>query len=1579
MSKTITTEQLNANTSVYSVDDYRHMVNYESGTNKGYVRFTKASDGKLKIEKFNNKIDVPLSWRSNVSAAHNKAVREKFLSAMGNDLRYMGDAANTIRNTILAPKNPDGDVASPGKALSRREVKNALELFDAEFNTGSGRTRILKNFMEHAKIECGFHGSDDEFARDYLKTKDIGVDHRLTEYITSKEGDEANALPQHLRMVKSEAEFRNLLRLLGNLVDNAKQRISVETTLKSVATALAKDGGEYGTRFTDDDEGKVRAALVKLLEKADMTDVDLGFGTKNTALEMFIKNVVPVLVKECAANIKDLPKKDDAAIASVLDADLNIDRVFSLAKDFIEGAKKAVEDTKDAPKEGASADAVDKYIAGMKQIFETQMATVKKVAVFSKAREVFVLNMNGGKQTNLDLAKEVGSLTPEFLKEAKLDIYTATFLKDHFARSVDAEVKNEGDFMKKANDVMEHVKIAGQINFGERWQTNPDAKTLADVRLKAGGNVQSFIGEMGRRVAEIVNDKKGGLPLYEKLMSLTLTAILNEKIRNAAGSNGLARIHIDAESFADVETRLRRTVDAYCAFRDDKGAVIVEKAVDAFRRQLDRLKDKNNISQQAYNTLLTDFQNRMKTAFNNAVTRFLSVAPRAADLDAAETKEADLTILVNALNEEKGAALADMRERIATMVLTRGFNQDVRKALITDMNERINECADKLKQDGVTTKFTTSDATMGEALKKLYYKVLADKCGSKAIAGQRIDNSFVDKIKSAFYSAAKDLVKNANRLAETVDKELKTMAGVAIADLFETRESRRNYKTDLSKKEYEAMQESLRADLILALKTRTDELKRTYLLNPEAYTKKNVGDFKAVGEIFDHVGKDGFYTQDSINRIFEDIIGARQSAVLAWITNPTGPDGKGTLEGDLIAGEMQRLAESTAGKAGEYAAKLPANERTNIVSAAVKAVLASAEKYAQSYSCGGKAAFMKRVSEEVQAIVDRRVETQAKFREQIVKDAAPFIANYVDALRTGKKDGAQVATDKLNSVLDEISRQKEPPAAKGFAFAFDGMLRKLVDDRTDMKMDEFLAYSAKVTAAYEKCIPAFNEALERSREEFKAAGATDDDLKFFDEKLAPVMRGNIETNLQKNIDAPNLSENAAAYGRVSAEGIARLMKIAIKEADMSNPTSLHAMLSEMGMKILYSDVDTDKATQEAVATWMKSPEVQKLVGELRRAKMTIVACGENSMCQAAKDARAKIDEFKNALRGAIMGLKTSLLETTFNTTQIAPAMNLFKIWLKQYDLPDIKVTSAQGDVIKLVEAAERHFNMRIAEMQRKIAFNPDTKEPLLSADYLKDFTSYLNRIGTQAMFSALSTKLINSRVDEIIAKPENTDLYNYKEQYGNDENANVRRYVMQQNASDLSIVIGDILYRTEQTMKEVVVSLEDMKRWEDVIQREFTSMVSDESVRLEQFHKFARSRIAMMTAIDIDTISGEAAIVNNVMNALKDYFNGEDIFHSTKLTASFIKKNKVDLPALVQYLTDMTRKTVRDTIKNLKERAMQNVQPGAAPYDLLPSVKELTKTFKNIAKSYVETTAEDKKLPHAAALKAIAKELKLKK
>ena len=1581
MSSKITQAQLDANNKTYAIDDYRQMVNYESGTNKGYVRFAKTSDGKLKLEKFNNKIDVPLSWRSNTSAAHNQAVREKFLAAMEHDLKYMGDAGTSIRKMILSPKKPGQNVEDPGKALSRRDVRDILERFDGQFNTGAGRISLLKNFMESAKLACGFKGTDDDFARDYLKTGDVGIDHRFTEYITSKEGEGVEALPQHQRMVKSETEFRQLLFRLENLVDDAKMRLQVETSLKSVAKAAAERGGDFGVQIDPDTEGKVRAALVKLLDKAGVGDVDLGFGKPKAALELFIKTVVPIIVREGVENLKDFADKNNPeSVASVLDADFNIDRIFNLAKEFIEGAKTAIEDTANDP-DPQDQNGFNGFVAAMKAQFAEQMKGINRLLVYNEARTVFTLSMDGGKVVNNNLAVEMGNMAPQFIREAKLDCYTAKFLKSHFAKTAGTVVEpKEGNFMEKARAVINNVKIAGQLNFGERIQQNPGENNLAKIKLKAECNVEGFLKEMGDRVARIVNAKRGGLPLYEKLMGQTLPAILNQKIRNAVESNGVARVHIDSAGFDEVETRIKRTVDAYCDFRDDKADAIAEKSVAAFRRQLDRLMKKGNIDQQTYNTFLTDFQSRIKGAFKAAVNRFFDRPPRSADLNADETYAESMTFLTNAFNEEKSALLAEMRERIAVTVVTRGFGVDVRNALIGEIDQRIDECAAKLKENKIAPKFTVDDVTMNDALKRLYYKVLAEQCEKSKIAGKYVTDGLVNKVKDAFYSAAKKLVSGANKLADVLDGEMKIMAGVASESFFNKSPDRAKYKNDLPKKEYDAMQTSLQSDLLVALQTKMDALKRMYLLTPEAYKKKDIDEFKAASEIFDHVGKDGVYTKDSIARIYSDILDDRFTSVMAWIYNPTGPEGKSTFETDLIAGEKLRLAKDPADKSKDAlkdaAASLPKNELHNIVERAVKEVLAWAEKYAYSYASGGRTAFIKRINDEVRALVDKHVEAHAKFRAQFVKDATPYLAKYVDTLRTDKKDGIQVATDKMNEVLDNISRQKEPPAIKGFALAFDGMLNDLVNKRVDMKMEEFLAYSKKVSDAYEKCIPAFNETLAAGLGELKAAGATDEDIKFFEEKLAPVVRNKIETFLQKSIDSPKLGENAPVFGRLEAESCIRMMKAAIEEADTAKHTSLYGMLSDIGLKTLFGDVDTENATKKAVATWMKSPEVQKLAVELRRAKMTITAYGEDSPSQEVTDAKAKVAEFLKELRTAIMGLKTAVLEDNFNKDQVAPAMSLFKVWLKQYNLPNLMVSLNDEGNCTLEQAAMNHFTKRVVEMQKKLADDPETKEPLLSAAYLDDFVKYLNTIGRSAMFRSIESRMVNARVKEMLDRPENADVYNYTQQFGDDSNAVLRQEVTAQNTSDLQGRILNILDRTRRVMKGVVVSLEDMNRWGDVIEREFNNMIADESDSFARFHRYARSRMTMMMSIDVNMVSGPATVGNLVEDALKDFFGGKDILNETVITPKFLQKKDFSVVDLMNHIKATAVDAVNESVKNLKERAMKSVKPGDR-LDPLPDVKGLRDMVKDVVRNTIRAIASmnGKGGPYAANFKLVANEL----
>ena len=384
---------------------------------------------------------------------------------------------------------------------------------------------------------------------------------------------------------------------------------------------------------------------------------------------------------------------------------------------------------------------------------------------------------------------------------------------------------------------------------------------------------------------------------------------------------------------------------------------------------------------------------------------------------------------------------------------------------------------------------------------------------------------------------------------------------------------------------------------------------------------------------------------------------------------------------------------------------------------------------------------------------------------------------------TETKSGRQVAEEKMLQVLDSISREKEVPKAKGFATAFDGMLKKLVDEKIDMKMDAFLVYSKKVTSAYEKCMPVFTEAVMKfAREKLLPTkiGADEADIAFLQNKLLPVLREKFEEEIQKSgekYDDPYNGPNAIALSELKAESFIDDMVFSIGNMNLANSESdgLLMTLDKVGLMSLFSADDaTIGAMHKTIATWTGNEGVKKLMSETRQAEMTLVAYGKDSQRAEAAAARTKIAEFQNALRAALLGIKTEVLEKNFKINEVAPAFDIFKLWLKQYELPDLTVYTLDAGKISLEKAAENHFKERIAKVQ-KIAENPDSAEPLLSAAYLKEFTGYLNKLGRNVILTDFQEKLLNEKIHKVIDDPSNADVYNVRVQLGEADEAQIRR------------------------------------------------------------------------------------------------------------------------------------------------------------------------------------------------------------
>ncbi len=1564
MSKNITAAQLDANQSIYKIDDYRKMVNYESGTNKGYVRFTTASDGKLKIEKFNNKIDVPLSWRSNVSAAHNKSVRAKFLSAIESDLRFMGEAGEKIKDMILRPKNANGQIEA-GKALSRRELKAIFEKFDSEFNNGFGRMKIVENFFKDAMARCGFIGSKDDFIAKYLKPSMKGIDITKQLYFETDEANAANPDPTK-RMKMGETEFRAYLVQLDNLVATAKLRVDAEKACKDVARGIAANAANFGGEVPEADVGKVRAALKGILKDEGVEAVDLGFGTAGSTLELFISNVLPVMVRQAAENIRDFADNNNpASVEEVLEGDLSIDKIVDAAKRFIEGANKVLDEKVEVPQD---RDEIDRKMNAVKATIAFQQATQKRLAVFGAAREAIVYNVNlkqaeGGKA----LAQGVVALTETYIKEANLANYTTKFLLDNYAKGASDLPQHEANFEQKAKEHINQLVVAGQLNYGERWATGV-IPGMNIPQLKAGGNVQKFLKAMSDGAIDIANEERGGLPMVDNLLKRTVPNILNQKIGNSLASKGAMRLHIDEASYPDALNAMRLAAKAYKKFFHDSEQLLVGKALTSFRTQLDRLLKKGNITADEYNTLYADYKTRIDSALSRAVERFYGKTPLAKSESDDKAIKAGAKILETLFSEEKDAVTSEMRQRISSIALANAYGGEERRKLL-DVKAHVDACRDSLAQAGVKLTADFGDGELTVALNKLYWKVLEKKIEGKKLGHHQIGTNFNDSVQSAFVSAAKDLVNGVNGLCTKLDERLRVYMEDALNAALKP-ETMETYKKEFGKDGVKTLAKSVADGVLLSYKGKTDEIKRNFLANPETYTKKSANVEKIVLSFFDLPGIDKLYSKENVSYVFESVLDERTFAVLSWIYNPTGPEGKSTLAADLAAGEKTRVLADDS-KVKNYASAMPANELANIVNQAVKEVLAHAEKFAIMYATGGRKEFMERINKEIQAIVDKHVESHAKFREAFVKDALPILEKYDDALRTETHRGKDVATAKMNEVLNAISRDKEPPKVKGFATAFDGMLKKMLEDKVDMEVSEFMVYSKKVTDAYEKCMPAFEAKIREMHGKLKEAGATDDDIRHLEEKLMPVLRQDMETQILNHLDDYTRKDIAVPLAENWADTQVNAMVHKLNDMNLTTHIGLLMVFNDIGMKELLTGSDAvENATKEALATALKSPDAQKIVADARKAAMTEVAYGANTTSAEPKAATEAQEAFRRFVRDTVLGVQKSVLEGEFNETQVEPAVKLFELWLEKYNLPDIHVSSEDIKQGTLKDAAVAHFKKRVVALQQEISEKGRASEPLLSANYIKGFVTYLNRIGRKAMYTAMESDLVSKRTKEIMASKSYLAAYELPPE-GDDG----LRDIVFLNVTGLQEHLVAAMKRAEAVLSNTVVSLEDMHRWSELITNEMDKQIADTGAVLDQYHQFAHSRSEMIGTIDLEFVSGDYAIDQYLGDALKDHFGGMDISDVKVVTPEFMKKHKTTVTDMVNHLKGIVKAGIDKQKAMLKAEATNNPKLGEIHFRF-PGTKQLEVMFRDVADSAVEAIAGQKKGDYVSFFHAVEKEVK---
>ena len=1443
MASNISIGQLNANKATYAVDDFRKMVNYETGTNKGYVRFSLGQNGKLTLEKFNNKVDVPLSWRSNTSREHNRAMREKFAAALGGDLKYAGALARTrIRDMVLSPANDEGKI-DLGKALSRRDIKAALEEFDKVFNTPGGRRSIMHNFFKAAMDEFGFRGDMETFKRDFMKLEKHGFDdaalNKFCEEVENADGKKS----LRERMVKSEVEFRTVLTQLEGLLGAAKMRVGVDNSLKDLARTALEKGDAFGLDIKNQGGGKLisdmRACLTNLLEMRGANDAG--------KLEVFLDKVLPFYVQDGVAKVRDFAGGDKAKEEEAIAANFDFEDLVNLAEEFIKGAAEAEKNP------AAAKPLTDGDYGVLHDTMEAFMDTKEVVDVNSHVAKTVIENAAIKSDYAKQLARDVTSMRKLFSSEASIDNFAARFVIKHFARGAENMLQKDVTTLDKVKEFVQRQLVpALQLQYGERW-------LAGNGRYSQTGGVQEFIKDITENIQDAVDTLEcGEKGLYELLFTYTLPNIINRHIDNAAIDGD--RLHFFGDG--DLQVSHSQIVVTGMAFRDfhnKKAAALMANAVDGFKKILARQQKKGNITPDQYTTLLSDFSSRMKAGFDRAIKRYFEGSPAPIRTDNILKNIAhEVQRMVQLFQEEKAAVISELSTRLNTAILSHSIGGGVEglkaKRELMDATKPVDEFMLTIPGRNPPLDRQLAGPALRRGLEKLYFQTVDKMLNDRKVGKKPVDDKFVSDVRAAFAKLALDYLAKAEKYSKKLDNVLrKKVIDIINAQIDGEGGPTMRDHAKLGKDERKTLVEALANDVMLSEQGRVGALKERFLEHPEIYGKESAE--TVVEREFDVD-----YTQQNLLKTMLRAAKERLFAVTAWISDK---DDQGhTFKENLLAGEKLRLQQANP--------KLSAAEIENIATPQVDAVMKRIIDFQLLYSVGGRDGFNARVKNDLATASDARMKAYTDFRTEFLKLAQASLDKY-SSLRKETLDA------RLAMVLKEASAQNPPPDAKITARAFDKMLSDMVNGIIDRKFEAYLAYSKAYTEAFENANPVLNEKIAARAAELKDAGATDADVQFFRETIAPLMREQMEFELGGKPEAW-LGEAGKTKAAKFFDDTFNALKrdIATMRLDPSNDKdfedNLKFMLSILGFVEFMDDETTKAAVKANVTTWLKGSEVQNLMAELRKAVMTLRIYGRGTKAAPASAANETLDRFYASLRAAVSGIQSQILMQDFNSTQLEPAKKLFELWLEQYDLPKTEIKREHGTVT-LKDMAMEHFTRRVRDLEQRIANDPSVKEPILSREYIESFLKFINENGTALMMLEMKDRVKAIETDRLTKDA--GGIFDDVAAKERQDSKNVLAAIVV-NKFCLNTLLDKNMEIVEKEMRAETMTLESLKRWRDGIEERFAKHMRNTNAFLVS----CDTRVRHVRQLDELVAKSQAFL----LNAIGERFAGENLVTSAKLS-----------------------------------------------------------------------------------------------
>lgn len=1567
-----------------NLDSFRKMVNYDNTKNKGYVRMALASDGKVFLQKINNKIDVPLSWRSNVKAHNNKELRELFSKVMSNDLKYVDSYfKSTINNLITLPR--DGlNGPNAGKALSRVDVREVFEKFDTQFNSEWGRQNIIRNFMEHARADLGISReevSDDDFKQNYLRLDKHGLDN-FEDYFQVKEGEiKENAeergqdkINVHEQMVKSESEFRAFIAMLETRLDVAKQYVKLTNSIQNIASRRLDNPEAVPLKLTPEEEATLRGCLKTIAIEEGFDDLDGNvdgmLGTSGEVTELFLKKIVPPFICQGIINVYNVGgQRDSDNYQQAMTENFGFDAIMEQYRNFLNGAREFL-DKADKKIEITSKEM--ELVAQLKQATESAGGC----AILLHVRDKLYQHSNMTREQAADIGSMVAELKDTFKKETEIGKYAVKYILENFAkqaRHFDMTVKESG---KVISDYADKVLTAAQIQFGTR-------QLLGENKVRNYASSNAFISKMcSELLPEAANKIKGGQYIYDKLVGRTLPAMMNHVIEEASKDNLLNRevIYTDkvgadlkADPYKSVRIKLDCLVSSYDKFREDKLATLFNRAVTAMEKHLKGMAKRYKLPDGAKIELLhlaNTFSRRLKEGIEHMTDEFFSQNLDRSIDDPVLLQEYMVDELVQAFNSEREAILSEINDLANAKILSRlPGNREVEE--LSDAHKNVGEYLHNHPE--VVQKYGQE---VRDAFEHLYTSSFAKQLAGSKPKKFKLPENFAAKFRATFESDVQKFNDRYDKFATELDKKLHDIILATTKDNLDP-EGLGKYGvlrkyTDLSKADKEILAQSLTFELIRGLDIKVQKMKRDFIEHPENFKKYDMRVLIEQNIINDR-------SSEGLFEVLTDTLQHRELNISIWM----GLDKKENAQKNTefkanLLNDTQRainkLDMSFYYESPENVKSMGYGEIENLSRPISDALYAKMDRFVYLYGRAENTEytqeqFNRQVADEIAAETKQAFDLYNPFRFEFMKGIPALKAKY-GALTSEIMD--YMILEKLENYAKDCHNL---PTPKDALASMDAEMAAKEKSILEEQMAAAKAAREKRTKAYNNTMDSYQTALQSGEQRLREAGADDDDIAYFKKELNPIMRDNFSCSINLSPDE-YLNDDGAEKARDVALHTIDDMVYEVELNDLKNPEKMEKLARTCGLKNFMTTETGKERVMEALRTWVNSADGIEFQKQNRKAAMTMVAYGSNREDKNKKFALDVLYDIRVSVRKNLLGFLTEQSVSRLNEKELPMAQALFQDWLKQFNLPEVKIAIVGQGNKTLNEFAMDMFNQRVADVMRQWADNPNKRLQLLDEDFIRKFLSMVNTLGLEVMLGEISREFQDGKLKEFTSSGENRQIFKAEAAGDAQANADVRQTVMLVNYRQLVKTIQKQASNASAEIAERLSSVEELSRWKDMVGEIFNrGFVSS----IDQVMQVCRSRLTML-----EQLPGlEAKMPELCDEAFNEFFgtNLNDFDFSKKV-------HKLGSPMYMRNTVrdSFSQSIVNDVTVNLTRAAQMPVSAYSTEDSTFPTDPEegksgsarLSAIVKERFMGYLISYRDDKKSEFSALIRQMETEIKAK-